>query len=157
MRTAARLSSADKKSVNNRARPVIVRSSRAVRRDGFTLLEVVLAVGIFSIAVVTFAATIDAGLDANRAQSREIAIRLALETLAVRARAERLQPGRASYPEDPQWKVKYEREIKPLRFVGDDGKSLNHLYEVHLIASYVEGGRPLKLDATFYIYQPPGP
>lgn len=101
-----------------------------MKRGGYMLLEVVLALSIFVVAVVGLLRSLNAGLDADYEQRRLTTLRLNLqnlldETLAVPPR----EAGTTEVPEDV-FHVRYRREIRAEKVKLAGGREVPDLYRV---------------------------
>lgn len=97
------------------------------------LLEVVLALSIFIVAVVGLLRCLNAGLDADFEQQRLTNMRLNLQNLLAEAQALPPAPEKTDFPEDV-FHVKYRREIAPARVRLSDGKSLENIFKISVVA-----------------------
>ena len=103
------------------------------RRAGYMLLEVVLALSIFVVAVVGLLRCLSAGLDANYQQQRQTNTRLNLQSIFDQSLGEPLQEGSKDFPTDA-FSVGYRRVVKatPVKISG--GRELKGIFKVTVMA-----------------------
>lgn len=97
------------------------------------LLEVVLALSIFVVAVVGLLRCLSAGLDADYEQQRLTTMRLNLQSLLDEALAAAPTPQTTDVPEDA-FSVRYRREIKPERVKLAGGRELKDIFKITVVA-----------------------
>jgi hypothetical protein len=125
-------------------------------KKGYVLLEIMLAAAIFSIAVVGFARTVNAMLEAIIEARTEKRIQLNLENLTARTRASLLTPGSEVLQKDGSG-LNYVRDVSVLELRDSNNVVLPHMFKVVVRVS-AEADKEGESDpkAEFYVYQPPG-
>lgn len=103
------------------------------RARGFMLLEVVLALSIFIVAVVGLLRCLNAGLDADYQQQRLTNMRLNLQTLFDEALALPPTEGKKEVPADV-FHVRYRRQCQPIRLQLRNGRELKNVFKVSVVA-----------------------
>lgn len=103
------------------------------RAPGYMLLEVVLALSIFVVAVVGLLRCLSAALDANYEQQRLTNMRLNLQSLLDESLA---APPREETTEVPAdiFHVRYRRQIKPTQVLLTGGKELKDIFKISVVA-----------------------
>jgi len=100
---------------------------------GFMLLEVVLALSIFVIAVVGLLKILNIGLMADYEQRRFTNMRLNLQSLLDEALAN--PPVEASSEVTPDgFHIRYHREIRPAEPTLSGGRKLRHIFKITVTA-----------------------
>jgi len=102
-------------------------------RRGYLLLETVLALSIFVVAVVGLLSCLNAGQDADYEQRRLTNMRLNLQSRLDEAMAMRPEKGSKDFDEDA-YHLWYRREIEPVRVRLRNGKELKNLFKVSVFA-----------------------
>lgn len=103
------------------------------RRAGYMLLEVVLAMSIFVVAVVGLIRCLSAGLDADYEQRRLTNVRLNLRSMLDEALVDSPREESRMFPADA-FHVRYQRIIKPERVKLGNGKDIPDVYKVTVLA-----------------------
>jgi len=97
------------------------------------LLEVVLALSIFIIAVVGLLQCLHAGISADYLQQRETNMRLNLQSLLDESLAKPPAEEKTDFPED-KFHIRYRREIIPTRVKLNSGKDLKGVFLITTVA-----------------------
>ncbi len=128
--------------------------------SGFTLLEVMLALMVFSMAVVALVAAIN-GVGMASTESRVYR--------EVQSRLEALMTEITRMPPDPSVPIGGDRTVEktvrengveyrvkksPVEITNKDGLVLPEMYEVKATARWKDGGRDEQLDAETLVYPP---
>lgn len=103
------------------------------RCSGYMLLEVVLALSIFIIAVVGLLRCLSAGISADYLQRRETNIRLNLQSLLDESLAKPPVEEKTEFPED-KFHIRYRREITPARVKLSSGRELKNIFLITTVA-----------------------
>lgn len=127
------------------------------RGQGFTLIEVLLALLIFSVAAVSLVQAINilgtAGVEAR--SDRVIQDRL--DTLLLETSRKPLPPMSPNSPYSDTHRennVSYEIHIEPLEITNADNQRLTDLYKLKVIAVWNESGREQRMTAETWLYPP---
>jgi len=116
---------------------------------GYMLLEVVLALSIFVVAVVGLMRCLSAGLDANYQQKRQTVMRLNLQSLLDETLASRPVAGVTKFPADA-YNTSYQREITPEEIRMPNGKALNDIFKISVTA--IDSKKDNKVIAELWTY-----
>ncbi len=126
---------------------------------GFTLLEVLLAVFVFSIAVVSLVGAIQqigtASTDARRHQ--EIVARLESIMLEITRNPPQQLTSSPDAPFELNTKdagVDYHVTIKKLELQNQDNAPLQGLYQVRAVAQWMEANKPQDMSAETWFFPP---
>lgn len=103
------------------------------RSGGYMLLEVILALSIFIIAVVGLLQCLNAAIGADYLQQRETNVRLNLQSLLDESLAKPPIEEKTDFPED-KFHIRYRREITPVRVKLNNGKDLKDIYQITTVA-----------------------
>ncbi len=122
------------------------RPSRGMRRAarGFLLLEVLLALGVFSIAATGFAIALHRTADLASAAQKELKINRLLESALVREMSQPvLEEGSKSEAveemENQGMEIETTIELLP-EIENEDGQLLQEMYRIEVVARWFEGG-----------------
>ena len=116
------------------------------------LLEVVLALSIFLIAVVGLIKSLNAGLSADYEQQRLTTMRLNLQSLLAESLAGPLSEKTLEVPADV-FHVSYRREIRRAEVKISSGKKLPDLFKITVTA--VDTRRDNRVIGTLWSYAAP--
>lgn len=131
--------------------------NRLVRREGFTLMEVLLAVLIFSLAVVSLVEAVNAtGRTALLGRhERQIQARLDMLLLeATRAPDFMTKVGQGQLQDSKftEGDVTYVTRIKRLDLTNEEGQELTDVFEVTVTARWMEGREEQEVQASTWVF-----
>lgn len=120
---------------------------------GFILFEIVIAIGIFMIAITGIVVALNTIIDSSLAVRKENAILVKMETRLAEARYLPLQEG--SFPdEEPDADgVLFTRVVTPVEMQNKDGITLNNIFRVQVVANWQDGIRKESQTAEIYVLQ----
>jgi prepilin-type N-terminal cleavage/methylation domain-containing protein len=119
---------------------------------GFALLEVLLAVSLFGLVVLSISACLTEAISTSSWIQFETLVRQNLESRLADVRTKPLTPGEES--ETDELGVTYTREIKQLDFENHKKEKLLGLYSVSITARWKIGKEDQEELAEIYVYQP---
>lgn len=127
-----------------------------MKARGFTLLEVLIALGMFVLAVGGLALALDRAFSASIILRRDGEIRQQIESLIDQAMIlpiDRLQQGIESEPD--ALGVKYSTIAEPVEdLVNKEQETLGGIWKITVRAAWEEGGRDEEWKEEFLRYQP---
>ena len=124
-------------------------------RGGFTLFEVMIALGLFAFAILGLALALNKALDASLLRRRETAVRTGHENTLAELRLQPLQPGRQSTGKPDTTGVTYETEVKVIDSLQSAEKEkLTGIYLVTVTARWKDMTGPEERRVQLYVYQP---
>jgi len=127
-----------------------------VKTRGFTLLEVLIALGMFMLAVTGLALALDRAFAASILLRRDDEIRQQIESLVDQAMVlpiDRLQQGVESGPD--ALGAKYSSVAEPVEdLVNKDEETLGGLWKITVRATWEEGSQEQEWKEEFLRYQP---
>lgn len=128
------------------------------RRRGFALLEIVLAMALFSLVAVGMTRALDQIARTSKQARREAQVLRVLESVMAEAsRQPVLVPGRAEFPKTADG-VDAVAVIEKARLVNQDKVELDKMFYVRAEAWLQDGGRRvLKRSMETYVYSPQSP
>jgi type II secretion system protein I len=126
---------------------------RPARRRGFMLLEIMLAVAIFTMGVITLGAALTQCLVAQRLRYESERARLALQNRMAEIQANQAMPDDSARRE---MKGAFEgltiiERRKPLEFKNEEGAIMAGLNQVTLTVEWESEGSRMSRTSTFYL------
>ncbi len=121
------------------------------RRQAFTLIEVLTAMGIFSFAVLGLLFALNVTADASGEVQRQKMIRGEIENRLARLSLPPLKEFSASVEADG---IRYVEEIRPESVKTRDLTMLPGYWRVRVLAEWKAGGQLQKWDASHLIWSP---
>lgn len=127
-------------------------------RQGFTLLEVILALLIFSVAVVSLVGAINNMGNASNEARRTREVQAQLETLILeitRRPPQEIVAGQRSYEKTTsQGAVDYRIAMAAVDLTNQDGQPVQGIYSIKADARWTDGGHKEALSAESMVYPP---
>lgn len=120
---------------------------------GYILLELVIALTIFALAVLGLARSLNSSLEVANTLNRESAIRIGLRSFVEELRHKPVSELATSVA-DERLGVTYTSTVDTVAMQNRYGRSLNDLYSIKATATYMVGAETLTESATLYVYQP---
>ncbi|CAN5228011.1 hypothetical protein BH23VER1_BH23VER1_06730 [soil metagenome] len=101
---------------------------RPARRaaDAFLLLEVIIALTVFSLVAVGLAVALQSSIDASNRLSRDLAIREGLEGMLVEAQAKPKTNEMAFSRHDEKLDLEFRTELEALQFTNSRGEPVDN-------------------------------
>jgi prepilin-type N-terminal cleavage/methylation domain-containing protein len=130
-------------------RVIVVRA----RAAGFTLLEVLMAMGIFAFAAMGLMLALGSTLDGAKATQREADVR---NGLANRLAKLSVGPLRAIKDEDTEGDVKYHSEVSREEVTNSDRTLLRGFWRLRVTADWNSPGGPQTWTVSHLIYRSDG-
>jgi len=124
------------------------------QKDGFTLLEVMLAVMIFAIAVLGLLTTLSTTIEAAGDFNRESRVALSLQNQLAEARELDFRGEQSETVGPDEMGVIYKREIVPIELQNRNGQPLNRLFAIRITATWGLAGPDETQIAEVYVYKP---
>lgn len=125
---------------------------RAARR-AFTLLEVLMAVGIFALAAMGLMLALESTLDGARATQREAEVRSGLANRLARLA---VGPPRAGRSEDKENGIAYRSEMDREEVTNSQRTILRGFWRLRVTAEWSTSDGPQKWTASHLIYRNDG-
>lgn len=120
---------------------------------GFTLLESLLALAIFSLAVGAIATAINRLGTISLQARQDRAVERALESLLLEHEAVRPLAAKTVTPPPGPDGIRYQVKTEPARLQDQQGKPLAGLWRLEATANWNENGRPITLSAESMILE----
>jgi hypothetical protein len=123
------------------------------RVGGYILFEMVLAITIFSLAVLGLARSLDQALTAANMLRRDQIIRIGMRSFLEEVRRKPLTEMSMTYL-DPTYGVTYTSTTEPVSLRTTSGSTLSDLYNLTIKASSAFNGVPEEAQLNVYVYKP---
>ena len=124
-----------------------------IPRRAYILIELVIAIAIFSIAVLGLAKSLNAALEVANILAKDNAIRIGMRSFVEEIRGKTLQELNATV-EDPALGVTYTSHTEPISLKTTRGETLADVYNLKVVASYSAAGEPREDSIDLYVYKP---
>lgn len=121
-------------------------------RRGMILLEVMLAILIFSLAAVSLAVALNESLDAFAQIRQESEIRLQLQSALAEAIGQKLTEGKETL-QLGNGTVVYSREVTALKWKNQDQADVTNMYQIVVRANWQAGNNKMEREAMQYVFQ----
>jgi hypothetical protein len=145
-------------SVQNRPSGFVIRHSSfrfphlRHRRGGYLLLELILALTLFSLAVTGLARALQVGIQTASILSRENDIRIGLRSFLEEVRRKPLNE-MAQTLADERLGVTYQSEVEELSIEGRNGNVLRDLHKITAFAAYTIGAEERRESVEMWVYK----
>lgn len=132
---------------------------RVPSRQGFTLVEVLLAVLIFSLAVVALVEAVNDTARTALVGRQERQVQARMDTLLLEATREpnfltKVGQGQNQESKVTEGNVTYTTQIQRLDLDNEDGQALPDLFEVSVTARWKEGRDEQDVKAATWVFPP---
>lgn len=118
----------------------------------YILLELVIALSIFSIAVLGLANSLSTSVEVSNILNRENAVQIGMRSFIEELRKKPLADMSTSYT-DPTLGVTYTSKMEPLGIRTARGETLADLYDLQVTALYTFGAEERTDYVSVYVYK----
>lgn len=118
----------------------------------YILLELVIALSIFSIAVLGLANSLSTSVEVSNILNRENAVQIGMRSFIEELRKKPLADMSTSYT-DPNLGVTYTSKMEPLGIKTGRGETLTDLYDLQVTALYTFGMEEKTDTVSVYVYK----
>ena len=125
-------------------------------RGGYILLELIIALSIFSIGVLGLARTLNASMEVANILNKEQRLRIGLRSFVEEIRRKPLNEMVTTLA-DPALGVTYTSTVEPVSLTMTRGGTLSDMYNLKVIASYSVGNELREESVDVYVYKPSQP
>ncbi len=130
----------------------MMKNWRLRSESGMLLLEVMLAVIVFSMAAVSLAVALNESLDAFADIRRQSEVRLQLQSALAETIGQKLTVGKETL-QLGNGTVVYSREVTLLDWKNQKKEPVSNLYQVVVHAGWQDGNRKMQREAMQYVFQ----
>jgi type II secretory pathway pseudopilin PulG len=124
-------------------------STSAHRLPGYILLELIIALSIFSMAVVGLSMALNNTLQTANMLNKDYAVRLAMRSFLEEIKRKPLADMATSL-ENPQLDLVLTSTVEPLEIRSKEGRAVEDIYTLTVRADYTAGGRAR--DETVFLW-----
>jgi hypothetical protein len=123
-------------------------------RDGYVLLEIIIALTVFAVSVSGLASVLTSSLDSANLLRRQAGIRRGLESILAEAKAKPKREEMLVSSRDEELGVEYRCTLDELRWVNRHRRPVKGLYLLRATATDLRAAKPLHDTAEVYVYRP---
>lgn len=120
--------------------------------SGYILLELVIALSIFSIAVLGLARSLNNTIEAANILNKDYAVRLAMRSFLEETRRKPLPEMTSTFKEE-RLDLTLTSSVKPVEGLRFGNNPLSDLHELKVTADYTAGGKPQQEVIRVWVYQ----
>jgi Tfp pilus assembly protein PilV len=120
---------------------------------GYVLFEVILALTVFSLAVLGMAKALGVAIESVGSLNRENDIRVGLRSFVEEIRRKETSEMVVSNKDD-HLDATFSSTLEPLDLRDRNGSVLNDLYTLHAVATYSVGSEQREETVDVYVYKP---
>ena len=120
---------------------------------GSVLLELVIALAIFSIAVIGLARTLNGSMEVSNILNKDHRVRVGMRSFLEEVRRKPLAEMSVSMT-DAVTGITYASSLQPITLNSTSGSPLQDLYNLKVIASYSVGNEVREESVDVYVYKP---
>jgi Tfp pilus assembly protein PilV len=128
-----------------------VRDIKIRKRGGWMLLEVLIALSVFSVAVIGMAEALNASIEAMNYLNQQEIMRNRLEALIVEAKQKPKREEMVFSVADLAAGIHYRTELEELKWVNRKKEPVNGLYVLRAIAEFDSNGESRKEVVEVYV------
>ena len=132
--------------------PITTRQRPAA--GGYVLLEAVLALMIFGIAIVGLVRALNSTLDVTNAFERDAMVRQALRSFASEVQVERDVRSMAREEYDELRDIRFVSEVEQLALASEGARPLADMYELTVTAAYATASGERSETMQIYFHRP---
>jgi len=127
-------------------------SAFRVLAPAYILLELVIALSIFSIAVLGLANSLSTSVEVSNILNRENTVQIGMRSFIEELRKKPLADMSTTYT-DTALGVTYTSKMEPLGIKTQNGETLADLYDLQVTASYTFGTEERSDNVSLYVYK----
>jgi Tfp pilus assembly protein PilV len=127
---------------------------KSASQGGYILLELIIALSIFSIGVLGLARTLNASMEVANILNKEQRIRIGLRSFLEEVRRKPLSEMSGASFTDVATGVTYTSSTTPVSLVMTSGNTMTDLYDLKITATYSAGNEQREETVDVYVYKP---
>lgn len=120
---------------------------------GYILLELIIALSIFSIGVLGLARTLNSSMEVANILNKDQRVRIGMRSFLEEIRRKPLNEMRASIT-DAASGVTYSSTAEPVSLTMTNGNTMRDLYNLKIMATYSAGNEQREESVDVYVYKP---
>lgn len=140
--------------MNPRARHSIFPARIRRSAGGFVLLEIIIALTVFSVVVTGLAGLLHSTLDSANALRRQAAVRRGMEAILIEARDKVKREEMILTQRDEALGVEFRSALEEVKWISRSGQPVRGLYLLSATAKDLRGEMPERDRAEVYVYRP---
>jgi prepilin-type N-terminal cleavage/methylation domain-containing protein len=121
---------------------------------GFVLLEIIIALTVFAIAVTGLAVALHSALDASNDLRRHASVRRGMESLLAEARQQTKREEMQLTRTDETLGLTFQSTLEELKWTNRTGAPVRGLYRLRVVASRTQPDAIPENSAEIYVYRP---
>ena len=123
------------------------------QQDGYALLDVVLALAVFSISITPMVVLLQKIVDTSGGYAHDRIVQRSLDSFLTETKRKPVSEMNSEYY-DEALAVTFRSEVEPWEMANVDGENLDDLYKLIVTAEYEDDDGPRSERVELYIYQP---
>ena len=129
---------------------------KPLRRNphGFVLLEIIIALTVFAVAVTGLAGALHSALDASNKIRRQAAVRRGMESLLAEARQQIKREEMQLTRMDDGLGISFHSSLEELKWINLKGAPVRGLYVLRVVAQSIKPNINPEDTAEVYVYRP---
>ena len=139
--------------MNYRPVPTRARCQPRENRQGYVLLEMIIALTVFAIVATGLASALHSSLDASNMLRRQASIRRGLEAILVESKAKPKRDEMRMTYRDEALGVEFHSELEELKWINRRRQPVKDLYILRAVAVDLRQGK-VNDTAEVYVYRP---
>ncbi|MDB6071590.1 MAG: hypothetical protein JWL81_2761 [Verrucomicrobiales bacterium] len=124
------------------------------RAPGYVLLEIIIALTVFSVVVTGLAVLLHSTLDSANALRRQAAVRRGMEAILIEARDRTKREEMTLTQRDEVLGVEFRSALEEVKWINRSGQPVRGLYLLSATAKDLRGEMPERDRAEVYVYRP---
>ncbi len=121
---------------------------------GYVLLEIIIALTVFAVAVTGLAAVLHSSLDASNLLRRQASVRRGLEAILVEAKSKTKREEMIITYRDEGLGLEFKSELEEIKWNNRRGLPVKGLFTLRALATDLRASKPLHDSAEVYVYRP---
>ena len=121
---------------------------------GYVLLEIIIALTVFAVAVTGLAAVLHSSLDAANLLRRQASVRRGLEAILVEAKSKTKREEMIITCRDEGLGLEFKSELEEIKWNNRRGLPVKGLFTLRAVATDLRASKPLHDSAEVYVYRP---
>ena len=122
-------------------------------QHGYILLELIIALSIFSIGVLGLARTLNSSMEVANILNKDQRVRIGMRSFLEEVRRKPLNEMRVSIT-DAASGVTYSSTAEPVSLTMTNGNTMRDLYNLKIVATYSAGNEQREESVDVYVYKP---
>lgn len=121
---------------------------------GFVLLEIIIALTVFAVAVTGLAVALHSSLDASNQLRRQASVRRGMESLLAEARQQAKREEMQLSRSDETLGLSFQSTLEELKWTNRAGSPVRGLYRLRVVATSTQPDAVPENSAEIYVYRP---